>query len=135
MSNGILIPDHFVDVKPSTNDMNIASIAWGFSLGVCIFTGAKGTRQTVKSWKRGRRTTTYLTLLWMEWASSTIMSAVTWCHLRRYIPPGFPIFFVVGTCIFQQLEHDGRSNMSQQSSSGLFRFRLLCRLSSTEFRF
>lgn len=94
---------------PSTNDMNIASIAWGFSLGVCIFTGAKGTRQTVKSWKRGRRTTTYLTLLWTEWASSTIMSALTWAHLRDYIKPGFPIYFVVGTSLGWGLVKHGTS--------------------------
>ncbi|KAH8734268.1 hypothetical protein BGZ61DRAFT_490291 [Ilyonectria robusta] len=92
---GFLIPDDYKYNKPSIDDMNIASIAWGFSLGVCIFTGAKGMRQTVKSWKRGRRTNIYLIMLWTEWASSTIMSAITWFYLRGHIPPSFAIFFVI----------------------------------------
>ncbi|KAJ3469427.1 hypothetical protein MRS44_003492 [Fusarium solani] len=82
-------------VSPSIDDMNIASIAWGVSLGVCIFTFAKGTRQTIKSWRRGRKMNPYIILLWMEWASSSIMSAITWCYLRSYIPGGFPFFFVL----------------------------------------
>ncbi|RSL50768.1 hypothetical protein CEP53_008695 [Fusarium sp. AF-6] len=92
---GFLMPDHYQFYKPSVNDMNIASIAWGFSLGVCIFTGAKGARQTVKSWKRGMRTNIYLIFLWTEWASSTIMSAITWSYLREYIKPSFAVFFVI----------------------------------------
>lgn len=90
------MPDNYKFYRPSVNDMNIASIAWGFSLGVCIFTGAKGAKQTVKSWKRGTRTNIYLILLWTEWASSTIMSAITWSYLREYIKPGFAVFFVIG---------------------------------------
>ncbi|KAF4467481.1 hypothetical protein FALBO_5618 [Fusarium albosuccineum] len=92
---GFLIPADYKFHKPSVNDMNIASIAWGFSLGVCIFTGAKGARQTVKSWKRGMRTNIYLILLWTEWTSSTVMSAITWSYLREYIKPSFAVFFVI----------------------------------------
>ncbi|KAF5026992.1 hypothetical protein F66182_866 [Fusarium sp. NRRL 66182] len=92
---GILLSENYEFHKPSTNDMNIASIAWGFSLGVCIFSGVKAAKQTIKSWKRGTRTNIYLVLLWTEWCSSVIMSAITWCYLRQYIPPGFPVFFVV----------------------------------------
>ncbi|KAH7162242.1 hypothetical protein B0J13DRAFT_4062 [Dactylonectria estremocensis] len=92
---GLLIPDHYVAVKPDPNDMNIASIAWGVSMGVCIFTAAKGARQTINSWKRGRKMNPYVILLWMEWASSTIMSALVWCYLRGYIEPGFIFFFMV----------------------------------------
>lgn len=93
---GLLLSDHYEFHKPSTNDMNIASIAWGFSLGVSIFAGTKAAKQTIKSWKRGTRTNIYLILVWMEWTSSVIMSAITWLYLRQYIPPGFPVFFVIG---------------------------------------
>ena len=41
----------------------------------------------------------YIILLWMEWASSSIMSAITWCYLRSYIPGGFPFFFILGMSI------------------------------------
>ncbi|KAH7023863.1 hypothetical protein EDB80DRAFT_56499 [Ilyonectria destructans] len=92
---GLLIPAHYKAVKPDPNDMNIASIAWGVSMGVCIFTAAKGARQTINSWKRGRKMNPYIILLWMEWSSSTIMSALVWSYLRGYIEPGFIFFFMV----------------------------------------
>ncbi|KAM0202483.1 hypothetical protein ACHAPA_010584 [Fusarium lateritium] len=92
---GLLLSENYEFHKPSANDMNIASIAWGYSLGVSIFAGTKATRQTIKSWKRGTRTNIYLMLVWTEWASSVLMSAITWCYLRQYIPPGFPVFFVI----------------------------------------
>ncbi|KAM0489655.1 hypothetical protein ACHAP8_012350 [Fusarium lateritium] len=92
---GLLLADDYEFHKPGNTDMNIASIAWGFSLGVSIFSGTKAMRQTIRSWKRGTRTNVYLALLWTEWASSVLMSAITWCYLRQYIPPGFPVFFVI----------------------------------------
>ncbi|KAM0238897.1 hypothetical protein ACHAP5_008532 [Fusarium lateritium] len=85
----------FKEVSAGANDMNIASIAWGFSLGVAIFTFTKGLRQTIKSWLRGRRMNHYIILVWLEWTSSCLMSAVTWCYLKNYIPGGFPVFFVL----------------------------------------
>ncbi|KPM43693.1 hypothetical protein AK830_g2851 [Neonectria ditissima] len=92
---GLLIPDHYVAVKPGKNDMNIASIAWGVSMGICIFTASKGIQQTINSWKRGRKMNPYVILLWMEWTSSTTMSALVWSYLRGFIEPGFPFFFVI----------------------------------------
>ncbi|RGP67057.1 hypothetical protein FLONG3_8620 [Fusarium longipes] len=85
----------FTEVKAGSNDMNIASIAWGISLGVGMFTFAKGLRQTADSWSRGRKMNHYVVLLWLEWTSSCLMSAVTWCYLRNYIPGGFPVFFTL----------------------------------------
>ncbi|KAF4456394.1 hypothetical protein F53441_1464 [Fusarium austroafricanum] len=87
-------PD-FKEVDAGENDMNIASIAWGISLGVGIFTLAKGLQQTIKSWRRGRKMNHYIILVWLEWMSSCVMSAVTWCYLRNYIPGGFPVFFTL----------------------------------------
>ncbi|KAF5667332.1 hypothetical protein FHETE_6035 [Fusarium heterosporum] len=92
---GLLLSDNFEYHKPNSNDMNIASVAWGFSLGVSIFTATKAAKQTINSWKRGTRTNIYLVFLWTEWVSSVIMSAISWCYLRQIIPPGFPIFFAV----------------------------------------
>ncbi|RFN48698.1 hypothetical protein FIE12Z_7017 [Fusarium flagelliforme] len=85
----------FTEVKAGSNDMNIASIAWGISLGVGMFTFVKGLRQTIDAWNRGKKFNHYVILLWLEWASSCLMSAVTWCYLRNYIPGGFPVFFVL----------------------------------------
>ncbi|PTD10246.1 hypothetical protein FCULG_00008806 [Fusarium culmorum] len=85
----------FTEVNAGSDDMNIASIAWGISLGVGLFTFTKALRQTRDSWSRGRRLNHYIILVWLEWTSSCIMSAVTWCYLRNYIPGGFPVFFVL----------------------------------------
>lgn len=128
---GLWLSDDYEFHKPSTTDMNIASIAWGFSLGVSIFSGTKAMGQTIQSWKRGTRTNIYLALLWMEWVSSVIMSAVTWCYLRQYIPPGFPVFFVIGMWISSR-HVSSLANVTVQSSSGLFRSKRFSRSSSTE---
>ncbi|RGP75489.1 hypothetical protein FSPOR_597 [Fusarium sporotrichioides] len=85
----------FTEVNAGSDDMNIASIAWGISLGVGIFTFTKALRQTMDSWSRGRKMNHYIILVWLEWTSSCLMSAVTWCYLRNYIPGGFPVFFVL----------------------------------------
>ncbi|GKT99546.1 hypothetical protein FLAG1_01018 [Fusarium langsethiae] len=85
----------FTEVNAGSDDMNIASIAWGISLGVGIFTFTKALRQTMDSWSRGRKMNHYIVLVWLEWTSSCLMSAVTWCYLRNYIPGGFPVFFVL----------------------------------------
>lgn len=37
------------------------------------------------------------------------MSALTWAHLRDYIKPGFPIYFVVGTSLGWGLVKHGTS--------------------------
>ena len=124
--------DHYEFHKPSTNDMNIASIAWGFSLGVSIFAGTKAAKQTIKSWKRGTRTNIYLVLVWMEWTSSVIMSAITWLYLRQYIPPGFPVFFVIG--MYPSSDPISLGLTYFKSFFGPFRSSRYYRLSSTESR-
>ncbi|KAF5661917.1 hypothetical protein FHETE_8197 [Fusarium heterosporum] len=85
----------FQEVHAGKNDMNIASIAWGFSLGIAMFTFSKGLRQSIKSWQRVHKMSHYVILLWLEWTSSCLMSAITWLYLRNYIPGGFPVFFVI----------------------------------------
>ncbi|KAI5465369.1 hypothetical protein BGZ63DRAFT_469662 [Mariannaea sp. PMI_226] len=92
---GLLIPPWYVNEKADPSDMNIASIAWGLSMGVFIFSVAKGVRHTINSWKRGRRMNPYVILIWTQLVSSTTMSAIMWCYLREYIPPSFPFFFMI----------------------------------------
>lgn len=129
----------FKEVSAGANDMNIASIAWGFSLGVAMFTFAKGMRQTIKSWLRGRRMNHYIILIWLEWTSSCLMSAVTWCYLRNYIPGGFPVFFVLSR-LLQHLSICGVGDAfgavanNSQFSFGAFRFKHSSKSSSTELR-
>lgn len=70
------------------------------SSGVCLsvqhyipfFTAAK---QTFKAWRRARRVTVYMMLVWLEWASSTTMGAICWCFLKGSIKPGLEYFMAI----------------------------------------
>jgi hypothetical protein len=123
---------NFIEVDAGENDMNIASIAWGISLGVGLFTFVKGMRQTIKSWRRGRRMNHYIILLWLEWTSSCIMSAVTWCYLRNYIPGGFPVFFTLSmlSCYAEDVPEAGTNGV--QFSFGVSNFKHSFKSSLTE---
>ncbi|KAI0441685.1 hypothetical protein F4803DRAFT_406663 [Xylaria telfairii] len=94
---GFLIPSWFVDTSPSDLELNIASIVWGFSLAVALFSAAKGSTQSWKAWKRTGGTNAYVILLWAEWIASVIMSAITWFFLWGTVPPSFPFFFAIVT--------------------------------------
>ncbi|KAK5633803.1 hypothetical protein RRF57_009517 [Xylaria bambusicola] len=92
-----LIPPWFQYVGPDKLEMNIASVVWGISLAVALFSASKASRQSWKVWRRIRGTNTYIVLVWVEWVSSVIMSVVTWAFLYGTIPSSFQIFFVIVT--------------------------------------
>ncbi|KAI0968632.1 hypothetical protein F4678DRAFT_481842 [Xylaria arbuscula] len=94
---GFLIPPWFVDTGPGKDEMNIASIVWGFSLAIAFISATKGGRQSWKVWRRTNSTNAYVILLWVEWTASVIMSVITWFFLYGIVPPSFPFFFVIVT--------------------------------------
>ncbi|KAL6364692.1 hypothetical protein LRP88_00663 [Fusarium phalaenopsidis] len=67
---GYLIPDSYVREVPGEVDMNTASIFWGFSLGVAVFSAGKAGKQSWRSWKRARRPTAYVAMVWAVWLST-----------------------------------------------------------------
>ncbi|KAI1419155.1 hypothetical protein F5Y12DRAFT_779474 [Xylaria sp. FL1777] len=94
---GFLIPPWFQQLEPNKAEMNIASIFWGVSITVALFSAAKGGRQSWKAWKRTQGINTYIALLWTEWTASVIMGAITWFFLWGTIPPSFHFFFAIVT--------------------------------------
>ncbi|KAI9158046.1 hypothetical protein HJFPF1_06032 [Paramyrothecium foliicola] len=94
MAGGFLVPDHFVYRAPSRTDMNLASIVWGLTLAVAVFSASKGVRQSYKSAKRGHRWSAYIIYIWMEWVASVTISVMSWCYLRGYIRPSFQYYFI-----------------------------------------
>lgn len=92
---GFLVPDRFVSDLPDEDDMNVASIVWGLSLGIFIFNCAKAIRQSKSAIERRKRLTAYVTLVWMEIISSLILSVMCWLYLRGVIPPSFQLFFFI----------------------------------------
>lgn len=92
---GFLVPDNYVDDLPNETDMNIASIAWGLSLGITLFNIAKAIRQTRSAWNRRKRVTSYIALLWAEIISSFILGVMCWFYLRGDIEPSMQFFFFI----------------------------------------
>ncbi|RYC78562.1 hypothetical protein BFJ63_vAg18565 [Fusarium oxysporum f. sp. narcissi] len=92
---GFLVPDNYVDDLPNETDMNVASIAWGLSLGVTLFNIAKGIQQTRSAWNRRKRITSYVALIWAEIISSFILGVMCWFYLRGDIPPSMQFFFFI----------------------------------------
>ncbi|CAH0045525.1 unnamed protein product [Clonostachys solani] len=90
---GFLVPDHYVVVEPSLTDLLVASIIWGFTLAVGIFSGHKAIKQTWAQWKRSGRAKPYILMVWSEWIASTVIGGLAWCFLRGYIAPSFWIYF------------------------------------------
>ncbi|KAH0443612.1 hypothetical protein CcaCcLH18_00925 [Colletotrichum camelliae] len=90
---GTLVPPWYEEHPPSINDMNIASMFWGFTLGVGLWSGVKGYRQTLASWRRIHRINTYVWLIWSEWIASMVIGIVSWCYLTGRIDASFEYFF------------------------------------------
>ncbi|KAF5000195.1 hypothetical protein FGRMN_2009 [Fusarium graminum] len=93
--HGFLVPAHFEEHPPSSNDMNFASIIWGLSLGVMVFNCGKATRQTMSTIKRRNNLTTYTIFIWIEIISSSILGIIVWLYLRGTIRPSFQYFFSI----------------------------------------
>ncbi|KAK2058724.1 hypothetical protein LY76DRAFT_47973 [Colletotrichum caudatum] len=92
---GTLVPPWFEASTPTNDEQNIASMLWGFTLGVGLWSGVRGYRQSMASWKRTHRVNTYVWLLWMEWTASMIIGIVSWCYLTSLIKPSFEYFFLL----------------------------------------
>ncbi|KAF4469122.1 hypothetical protein FALBO_3993 [Fusarium albosuccineum] len=84
---GYLIPDSYVREIPNEVDMNTASIFWGFSLAVALFSAGKAGGQSYRAWKRSRRVTGYVFMIWAVWFSSMVLGVLAWGFQRQYIDP------------------------------------------------
>ncbi|KAI1343640.1 hypothetical protein F5Y15DRAFT_171847 [Xylariaceae sp. FL0016] len=92
---GFLIPPWYHSEEPSQRDFDVCSIIWGFTICCAVFSGAKASRQTWKSFRRGRLPNTYITIVWAEWIASMIISVISWMYLGGFLGPGFWLFFVI----------------------------------------
>ncbi|CAH0002117.1 unnamed protein product [Clonostachys byssicola] len=86
---GFLVPDHYVVVEPPLTDLLVASIIWGFTLAVGIFSGHKAIKQTYAQWKRSGRAKPYIFMVWAEWIASTVIGCLAWLFLCGYIAPRY----------------------------------------------
>lgn len=121
---GFLVPEHFKEQPPTEADMNFASIIWGLSLGVTIFNCGKAVRQTKSTLDRRHRLTMYITFIWLEVISSTVLGIIVWLYLDQIIKPSFEYYFSIsmslsGYSAFNPLHHvlTYQSSFGQSKSS------------------
>lgn len=86
---GFLIPDNYVVVAPTEDDMLVASIIWGFTLATGMFAGNKAYKQTSAQWKRSRAIKPYSYMIWAEWLVSMVIGVLSWLFLKGTIEARF----------------------------------------------
>ncbi|KAF2220982.1 hypothetical protein BDZ85DRAFT_302196 [Elsinoe ampelina] len=94
-----LSPD-FVEQQVTQADMNIASIAWGFSMGFGFLTVWAAIKQTTAARRKHgtrRLNTPYIWMIWLEIIVCLAFSIECWLYLAGIIPPGFAFYFTILT--------------------------------------
>lgn len=90
-SRGFLLSPHAVIEEPTTEELIIAALAFGATLGFGWLTTWTAIRQTVRIWKRyGSQSVhnTYVWLIWLEILVCYIFGITCWLYLRGNIPTG-----------------------------------------------
>ena len=85
----IFLSPNYVPEPISGGDLRVASLAWGFTLGLSFLTAVKAVRQTAIICQRAHRVTTYVSLVWLEMVVSTIFGSICWFFIDRRIPPRY----------------------------------------------
>ncbi|OHE94356.1 hypothetical protein CORC01_10284 [Colletotrichum orchidophilum] len=95
-----LLSPHFKLEEVSEDDMVIASLAWGFTLGFGWLTIWTAVKQTTAMYRRqGDRIyrNSYIWMIWLEILVCSIFSIICWLHLKGIIPPSFAFYFCILT--------------------------------------
>ncbi|KAF3343667.1 hypothetical protein VD0002_g9779 [Verticillium dahliae] len=92
---GTLVPPWYKPSPLNRDEENIASLLWGFTLGLGVWTGTKAIQQTMVTLKRIHRVNAYIALIWAQWISNMIMGIISWIFLRGWFGPSFEFFFFV----------------------------------------
>ncbi|KAH7304144.1 hypothetical protein B0I35DRAFT_382946 [Stachybotrys elegans] len=89
---GTLIPPWFVPNVPTCEELVVASVTWGVSLGLSIFGLLRAGDQTLAHWRRARRVTDYMVYIWLELAANSIGGGLSWGFMCQDIPPSLWYF-------------------------------------------
>lgn len=83
---GFLLPPWYVPLPPaSQQEMDIASVLFGSSLALAVFTLVKGTQQTMAAFRGSRLRNMYVFLIWATWLPSLAMSIHTWLYVLEVV--------------------------------------------------
>lgn len=87
-----LLPDHFVEQPVSVNDLQIASLAWGFTIGfgfLTVWTAIKQTADVQRRYGYWKLNSPYIWMIWLEILVCLMFSIICWLHLNDVIPPRY----------------------------------------------
>ncbi|PVH96454.1 hypothetical protein DM02DRAFT_508588, partial [Periconia macrospinosa] len=95
-----LLSSHYAPQEVTQDDLALASLAWGFTIGfgwLTTWTAMKQTRQIYI--RRGLRVfcNAYVWMIWLEILVCLIFSIICWLHLKGIIPPSFAFYFCILT--------------------------------------
>ena len=85
-----LLPSHYVPQEVTQDDLVLASLAWGFTIGFGWLTTWTAMKQTRQIYMRlGLRVfcNSYVWMIWLEILVCLIFGMICWLHLRGIIPP------------------------------------------------
>lgn len=95
-----LLAPGFKNQPVTQDDMNIASLAWGFTLGfgfLTTWTAIKQTRHVSKRHGTSRLNSPYIWMIWLEISVCLSFSIICWLHLKGFIAPSFAFYFCILT--------------------------------------
>ncbi|OJD35384.1 uncharacterized protein BKCO1_1700048 [Diplodia corticola] len=84
----------------SEDDIALAGLAWGFTLGfgfLTVWTAIKQTRHVSKLHGTGRLNSPYIWMIWLEIAVCTAFSIMCWMYLRGNLSPSLAFYFCILT--------------------------------------
>ena len=87
-----LLSDDYVAQPVTVNDLQIASLAWGFTIGFGFLTTWTAMRQTADMHRRygySKLNSPYIWMIWLEILVCLIFSVICWLHLNHIIPPRY----------------------------------------------
>ncbi|KAK6073197.1 hypothetical protein SCUP234_08795 [Seiridium cupressi] len=85
-----LLPPNYVPMTVTEDDLAIASLAWGFTLGFGWLTTWTAAKQTIAAYRRSGTRVFRNIYIWMIWGEITVclaFSILCWLHLKGVIPP------------------------------------------------
>ncbi|KAM0817400.1 hypothetical protein AB5N19_03205 [Seiridium cardinale] len=95
-----LLPPNYVFMTVTADDLAIASLAWGFTLGFGWLTTWTAAQQTIAAYRRSGTRVFRNIYIWMIWGEITVcfaFSIICWLHLKGLIPPSFIFYFCILT--------------------------------------
>ncbi|KAL6401339.1 hypothetical protein AUP68_15207 [Ilyonectria robusta] len=95
-----LLSPNFVLQEVTEDDLALASLAWGFTIGFGWLTTWTAMKQTKRIYERRGLLvfrSAYIWMIWLEILVCLIFSIICWLHLKGIIPPSFAFFFCILT--------------------------------------